>query len=285
MNRATFLKNVIGAFGLAVLPPLSYRHYRKLYLLQCFVRGFQYYAGPGLLDVMKEGSLLELVREPGNEFDECAIALHFNNRKIGYIPAESNEILSRLLDAGVVEMVAEITHLNKDASTWENVHIAVSVLKETTEPLPENAAYLTWLITPEYHSVRLTENYISRVNTRGKSILSGEDFYRELVENSETDEVYDLIHESFANPEELEDVVDNSLLIVNRNKLPADLLMDQLIEAIEEGVIELENIFDEKGYVVAQVDRLAELSSRIERFESVLDRTGRRFYEVVFKTE
>lgn len=285
MNRATFLKNVIGAFGLAVLPPLSYRQYRKLYLLQCFVRGFQYYAGPGLLDVMKEGSLLELVREPGNEFDECAIALHFNNRKIGYIPAESNEILSRLLDAGVVEMVAEITHLNKDASTWENVHIAVSVLKETTEPLPENAAYLTWLITPEYHSVRLTENYISRVNTRGRSVLSGEDFYRELVENSETDEVYDLIHETFVNPEELEDVVDNSLLIVNRNKLPADLIMDQLIEAIEEGVIELENIFDEKGYVVAQVDRLAELSSRIERFESVLDRTGRRFYGVVFKSK
>ncbi|MBL7904215.1 MAG: HIRAN domain-containing protein [Bacteroidales bacterium] len=284
MNRATFLKNVIGAFGLAVLPPLSYRHYRKLYLLQCFVRGFQYYAGPGLLDVMKEGSLLELVREPENEFDACAIALHFNNEKIGYIPAEFNEVLSRLLDAGVVEMIAEITHLNPDASTWENVHIAVSVLKETSEPLPENAAYLTWLTTPEYHSVQLAENYIGRVKTNGRNILSGEDFYRELVENSETDEVYDLIHESFGNPEALEEVVDNSLLIVNRNKLPADLIMDELIEAIEEGVIELENIFDEKGYIVAQVDRLAELSSRIERFESVLDKSGSRFFEVVFKS-
>lgn len=284
MNRATFLKNVIGVFGLAVLPPLSYRQYRKLYLLQCFVRGFQYYAGPGLLDVMKEGSMLELVREPENEFDECAIALHFNSEKIGYIPAESNEILSRLLDGGVVEMVAEITHLNPDASTWENVHIAVSVLKETSEPLPENAAYLTWLTTPEYHSVQLAENYIGRVKTNGRNILSGEDFYRELVENSETDEVYDLIHESFGNPEALEEVVDNSLLIVNRNKLPADLIMDELIEAIEEGVIELENIFDEKGYIVAQVDRLAELSSRIERFESVLDKSGRRFFEVVFKS-
>jgi len=77
--------------------------------------------------------------------------------------------------------------------------------------------------------------------------------------------------------------VDKSLLVINRNKLPADLSLDKVIEALEEGIIQLEETFEEHGYVVAQVDRVAELSPRIESFVEVLDKTGRRFYEVVFK--
>jgi len=126
MDRSDFLKNIIGLFGLAVLPPLAVKQYQKLYLLQCFVRGFKFYDGPQLLNNMKEGSMLELVREPDNKYDECAIALHYNNQKIGYIPSESNEVLSRLLDSKAVELVAEITHLQKEAATWENMHVATA---------------------------------------------------------------------------------------------------------------------------------------------------------------
>lgn len=64
MDRSDFLKNIIGLFGLAVLPPLALKQYHKLYLLQFFVRGFKFYDGPKLLDIMSEGSMLELVREP-----------------------------------------------------------------------------------------------------------------------------------------------------------------------------------------------------------------------------
>ncbi len=283
MNRSEFLKNIIGLFGVAVLPPMAFKNYQKIYLLQCFVRGFQFNDGPQLLDVMKEGSLLDLVREPDNPYDACAIALYFNQRKIGFIPAESNEILSRLLDAEVVTLLAEITHLKKEAATWENVHIAVSALKETDRPLPEFAAYLTLLESPEYHTIKYPDNQISRVATQGKNILSGEEFYKELIESSDNDEIYDIIHEGFTSPAKMEEALDQSLILIDRNKLPADLIMDEVIEAIEEGVIQLENTFNESGYVVAQVERLAQLGDRIERFEKVLDKTGRRFFEVVFK--
>ena len=283
MNRSDFLKNIIGLFGIAALPSLAIQQYHKLYLLQCFVRGFQYYDGPHLLDVMKQGSMLELVCEPDNEYDECAIALHFNNRKIGFIPAESNEILSRLIDSQVVELIAEITHIEKGAASWENVHVAISILKHTTDSLPESAGYLTWLVTPGYHTLQYSNNQISKVNTTGRNILSGDDFYTELVENSETDEVYDLIHSGFDTSEDMQDAVDKSLLVINRHKLPADLNTDTVIEALEEGMIQLEDTFDEHGYVVAQVDRVAELSARIESFVEVMDKTGRRFFEVVFK--
>lgn len=284
MNRSEFLKNIIGLFGVAVLPPLAFKNFQQIYLLQCFVRGFQYYAGPRLLDVMHEGSLLELVREPENLHDPCAIALHFNRQKIGFIPAESNEILSRLLDSGLVEIVAEITHLEKEAATWENVHVAISLLSETDDPLPESAVYLTLPETPEYFTVRYPDNQISRVNAQGKSMLSGGDFYDQVVENSETDDIYGIIHSDFENAEEMEEAVDQSLVLINKKRLPADLMADEVSYAIEEGMIELEDVFGEDGYVVAKVDRVAGLSARIDRFEKVIDKTGRRFFEVLFKS-
>lgn len=51
---------------------------------------------PQLTTIVK----LVLVREPENEYDEFATALHFENNKIGYIPKECNEVIARLMDAG-----------------------------------------------------------------------------------------------------------------------------------------------------------------------------------------
>src|SRR5690606_34128519 len=109
MNRSTFLRNLIATFGLSVIPVDWVKQYQKIYLLQCFVRGFRFYDGETMLQQMQEGDMLELVREPENKHDACAIALHYNMEKIGYVPRESNEILSRLIDAHVVALQAEIT--------------------------------------------------------------------------------------------------------------------------------------------------------------------------------
>lgn len=75
-----------------------------------FVAGLKYYKGPRLLNNMKEGDMLEMVREPGNPYDTNAIALHWNRHKIGFEPAASNDILAKLLDADALELHAEITH-------------------------------------------------------------------------------------------------------------------------------------------------------------------------------
>jgi hypothetical protein len=282
MKRTEFLKKIIGLFGVGVIPAALLKQYKKLYLLQCFVRGFRFYKGPSLLQEMKEGALLELVREPDNEHDDCAIALHFNNEKIGYIPAEDNATLSRLMDAGVVELLAEITHLQSEAATWENVHVAIYVLKEDTD-LPPAATYLTILETPGYYTLKHAGDKISRLSRRGKKIMDGEDFYEALVEHSRTDEVYDLIHNDIESPEKMEEIVDESLLLINRKKLPVDLQSDNVIYAFDEGMVELDNAFDESGYIVAQVDRVAELSARIQKFVPVKDKNGQVFFEVQFK--
>ena len=282
MKRSAFIKNIIGFFGVTVLPKKLLTHYTRIYLLQCFVRGFQYYEGPGLISQMKPGDLLSMVRETGNEYDPCAIALHYNNKKIGFIPAEQNELLSRLMDARLVELVAEITHLEPDAATWENVHAAVYVLKKDSS-LPPQAIYLTTLETPEYYTLKHSADKLSRIVTTGDDIISGEDFYAALVENSETDDVYSLIHNDIGSPQAMEEIVNNNLLVVNRDKLPADLQNDTLTQALEEGAVALDDAFDENGFVVAQVNRVAQLSARIGQFKEIADKKGQRFWEVVFR--
>ena len=169
MNRKGFISKFLALGGLAAIPKHWIKSYTKIYLLQCFVAGFRYYRGPALLEAMKAGDMLELVREPNNEHDESAIALHFNNEKIGFIPAQENEMLSRLLDARVVELMAEITHLEPDAATWENVQIAVYVLKESTAPIPAEGEYLTQLDTPNYRSLKRGNNVYRILNESGDS--------------------------------------------------------------------------------------------------------------------
>ncbi|MCH5683005.1 hypothetical protein LWM68_01135 [Niabella sp. W65] len=70
--------------------------------------------------------------------------------------------------------------------------------------------------------------------------------------------------------------------MINRNRLPGDLKGDSLTEALSKNVIALDSLFDEQGYVVANVNRAAGLSGRIEKVVSTFDRSGRLFYEVQF---
>lgn len=153
MNRSAFLKNLIASVAIGKLPVSVTKDFRKIYLLQCFIAGFRHYDGMQLLERMKEGDLLELVRESKNEFDDCAIALHWQGKKIGFIPAATNEILSYLLDAEALSLFAVITHLEKNSQPWENVAIAVYFIQEVNKTLPAHASYLTRIEAPHYRTL------------------------------------------------------------------------------------------------------------------------------------
>ena len=50
---------------------------------------------------LKKNQLLVLKREPKNKYDDKAILiLTEDGQKLGYVPQEKNEILSKLMDAG-----------------------------------------------------------------------------------------------------------------------------------------------------------------------------------------
>ena len=125
MNRKGFISNLLGLGGLFLVPKQWAKSQKKVWLLECYVAGFKYYEGLQLLSSMKPDDLLELVREPENEYDHCAIALKFRGRKIGFIPATENELLSKLLDNNLLELKAQIIHLDISAKSWEQVFLGV----------------------------------------------------------------------------------------------------------------------------------------------------------------
>lgn len=129
MNRGEFLRNMFGGIALSFVPKLEAKAIKQQKLLQCFVAGFSYYNGPQLINKMEIGDTIKLVREPNNKYDNKAIALHYNNHKIGFVPRIDNEVLSNIMDTNTLILEAEISYVNAKKSTWEQVEIVINCIK------------------------------------------------------------------------------------------------------------------------------------------------------------
>jgi hypothetical protein len=148
MNRSGFLKRLVGIPGLGFLSIAQVAASQKVFLLQSFVAGFRFYKGMELLPHMQEQDIVELRRQPDNEHDEFAVAVYWQQEMIGYLPAASNEVIARLMDAKALPLVGIITHLQRDAQPWENVAVAVYFLKDGSVP-----EYLTKVEPPVYTTI------------------------------------------------------------------------------------------------------------------------------------
>lgn len=165
MKRIEFVKSLVGIYGLANISNLEIKQYKKVYLKQFFVRGFQYYEGPNCFEDINKSGLIELIREPANEFDNKAIALHFDKKKIGYVPRESNKTISILMDTELLEFHAEITQIEPEASHWEQIQVAIYALKEIKnnddwKKIEPFAA----LKTKKYHSLKSEDDTLTRID-------------------------------------------------------------------------------------------------------------------------
>jgi hypothetical protein len=69
-----------------------------------FIAGFTYWEGCMAIADLKVGSQLQLVRERENRFDPHAVAIYFNEHKLGFIPRDENELIAKFLDLGYSEM-------------------------------------------------------------------------------------------------------------------------------------------------------------------------------------
>ncbi len=292
MKRSEFIKNLILLFGATVLPSslqAMVRAYRRIYLLQSFVRGFAYYNGPLLLKKMKVGALLELVREPENEFDNFAIAIYYQGKKIGFVPAESNEILAKILDANLLKLQAEITHVSTKAQSWENTAVAIYVLQETNEPLPANAKYLLNLEDPHYRSLNSTNYFVEYdeelfddefLPQSTSTETKGEKLYNMLEANSKTDSIYDDIHENFTE-KEFEAIAAQNRVVINRKNLPKKVSVKKIAETLDKKIMELNGFFADDGYVMVNLDKLDKLPVKIQNVQSILDKSSNQFMEII----
>jgi len=266
MNRGSFIRNIF-ALGIGSSIPGRLHNYKKVYLLECFVAGFQFYHGPAQLEKMRQGDLLDLRREPDNEADKKAIAVYHNLHKIGFIPARDNKTLSRLIDADVIPLVAEITHLEPNAARWENVRIAVSLLKEHRGPLPNHAVYLTQLKEPKYKTL----------NKGNKP----KDWYAILEKERKTDHFYDLWYNNGPYPDMPAPTHNNDFIVIRKSRMPA-YFRDVYEQHVVTEIIDIDPPYGDKDYMVIKTGFLGNYLEAAKRIEEVYDNKGDNYLELHF---
>lgn len=127
MSRRTFLKSLTALIGGLTLPAVARAATNRANaktLQHSPLAGFQYHNGETLWPQLAVGQSLQLVREPGNRFDDRAVRVEWQGRKLGYIPRLDNAAVSQLMDRGeMLEVV--ISGLQNSSNPWDRVMVEV----------------------------------------------------------------------------------------------------------------------------------------------------------------
>ena len=78
-----------------------------------------------IVETLDAGADLRLRREPGNLADAWAICVYAGERHIGYVPADCNELLARLMDGGKA-LSAKLVG-KEMRGTWHKLRMEVSL--------------------------------------------------------------------------------------------------------------------------------------------------------------
>lgn len=87
----------IGTGGVQAIAPFT----REIFLLNVTVAGTSFCKTIDELEPkLQPDTQLRMLRHPKNEHDELAIGIYLETTRIGWVPMEQNEVISRLMDAG-----------------------------------------------------------------------------------------------------------------------------------------------------------------------------------------
>jgi len=102
---------------------------QSTYFLHCYIAGLQYYE---VLEVWKKleiGQIVQLIPEPQNRYDEHAVIVAFDDKKLGYLPRSQNKAVSQILQAGHDAYEARIQSLYTHNPMYERIEICLRVKK------------------------------------------------------------------------------------------------------------------------------------------------------------
>jgi HIRAN domain len=94
---------------------------KEILVLECVVAGTSFRKLGTIEADLAATVKLDMKREGKNEFDKFAVALYFQNVKVGYIPKDKNEVIARLMDAG------KAFHATVEAKEWEGTWLRLDV--------------------------------------------------------------------------------------------------------------------------------------------------------------
>lgn len=94
------------------------------------IAGFTYYEGALAFENLKIGTQLILAADPANIYDEHAVAIYYNDLKLGFIPKGKNKPIAELLNAGVDVFDARVQRCSPDSHPENQVQVIVYVIRE-----------------------------------------------------------------------------------------------------------------------------------------------------------
>ncbi len=97
----------------------------KEHLANFNIAGFTFYEGVDCFEQLKIGTTLKLVLEQNNKYDSRAVAIYFNEFKLGFVPRSENRIIYKLLTIGLDCLMAKVQR--KDAGENPEGQIGVVV--------------------------------------------------------------------------------------------------------------------------------------------------------------
>ena len=131
MSRRSFIKSVLS---LGLLPIATKaesitasKQTQTILLQHSPISGFQYYEGENVWSQMKVADALTLQREPQNRYDTHAIAVYWQQSKLGYIPRRENRTLTQMLDRGQTRN-AQIQRLQNEAAPWGRIEVKIYIV-------------------------------------------------------------------------------------------------------------------------------------------------------------
>ena len=122
MDRRDFIKMLLqGGVSAPLMPAVVLAApARKIIVQQSPIAGFQYYDGEQVFSELWVGTPLLLIREQDNTYDKNAVAVHFKQYKLGFVPKADNTAIAQMLDRGEY-LSARVVELAQSRNPWERV--------------------------------------------------------------------------------------------------------------------------------------------------------------------
>lgn len=97
------------------------------YLDDFYLAGAKFYQLPWILNDLKIGDDIALIPEPENRYDENAVAIHFKEKKLGFVPRVNNSNLQKLILANA-NVMGKISVLNPQGEQWKQVKVTLYIV-------------------------------------------------------------------------------------------------------------------------------------------------------------
>lgn len=125
MKRKDFLTTLGLTSASVLLPSNGFINEELINIYDNYIAGVQFYDFKIVETEIAEGDELLLVREQENKYDSFAVAVKYNNFKIGYLPAYENIVVANMLDKEV-RLKAFVSQLNTQAyNSYRSVAVQI----------------------------------------------------------------------------------------------------------------------------------------------------------------